>query len=66
MYYVHVSTCLLVLEFVLFAMMYMNSVLVNLKTILLILFLAEGGKEFLEDLSGQETTENKKNAETSK
>lgn len=47
-------------------MMYMNSVLVNLKTTLLILFLAEGDKEFLEDLSGQETTENKKNAETSK
>lgn len=33
---------------------------------LLILFLAEEGKQFLEDLSGQETTEKKKNAETSK
>lgn len=46
--------------------MYMNSVLIDLKTTLLILFLTEGDKELVEDLSEQETKENKKNAETSK
>lgn len=45
---------------------YLLWLLIHLKTTLLILFLTEGGKEFLEDLSGQKTTENKKNAETSK
>lgn len=46
--------------------MYVNSVMINLNTTLLILFLTERDKEFVEDLSGQETKENKKNAETSK
>lgn len=46
--------------------MYINSVLINLKPTLLILFLTEGDKELVEDLSGQETKEIKKNAETSK
>lgn len=60
------SSCLSVLEFVLFAVMCVNSVMINLKTSLLHLFLTEGDKEIVEDFTGQETKENQQNAETSK
>lgn len=52
MYFVHVKLCLPALEFVLFAVMYVNSIMINLKSTLSILFLTEGDKEFVEDLSG--------------
>lgn len=54
------------LEFVLFAVMCVNSVMINLKMSLLHLFLTEGDKEIVEDFTGQETKENQQNAETSK